>query len=872
MYFKRLTGLSEILKFLASLLVICIILLSTDLLWRADQIFYDINQRLIAREAPSDVLIVAIDEASLSHYGRWPWRRKLHSELVERLTSEGARIIALDIIFAERDLQYPEDDTKLVEAVKESGKVVLPVIVEQAHRGSVLHETLPFAELSQASAGLGHVHVELDPDGIARSLYLKEGLGKPRWPSLNLVMLQLVEPTEWNNLLSFKSYRNEKSSSLYKWIRDYHVKIPFYGPPGHFQTVSYQQVLKGHYPKGLFTDRVVFVGVTATGLGDSLPTPVSGLTYAMPGVEVNANIFSGLRAGLMIQDIAIAGQYLISIFLISLPALLFPFLRPRMAFIITLILLVVVISISFILVRSYQVWFAPVSALLTIALSYPIWSWRRLEYTLRYMDSELTMLDSQTATVTDQVESKVEDKLNFISTWLPISGLLITDKENNELLLWGDYIELRGIKNINNEWNKINNEYYCSAIEAQNSIVKCCFSWNGDNYPPEQLFNMLGDMTKHVSSSYKSKPVTSFELIQKRIQEVHSATKKLSELKQFIESCLDQIADAVIVLDNSGTIILSNERAKYILGEDFKTGTQRITAKSLFEKVDVGPKWTWEKIFSNIFEHKNEIQLQGYIRDSFDLLISISLLHLAGEFEGHAFIVSMTDITELMKSERKRNEALTFLSHDLRSPLVSILALTELIEQDSKNTGKYNNLKRIEQHARRSIKLAEDFVQFSRAEGNDQILFSEVNLIDVVLNAIDQVWEQANSKNIKIEKFFSDQGCYLNGNAQLLERVFINILTNAIKYSKDHSQVSIELNSNDHIRCIIEDQGIGIPKEDLPTIMNRFQRAESKQHEGIQGIGLGLAFVKVVVEKHGGKINIESDPGQGTKISIDFPK
>ena len=868
-YFKRLTGLSEILKFSATLILICSVLVSTDLLWRWDQLVYDGQQRLLTRPAPRDVIIVAIDEASLSQIGRWPWRRNIHAELINRLDAEGARIIAVDIIFAERDRQNPSDDIKLVNAVENSGKVVLPVIAEQVYRGSVLHETLPFPELSESSAALGHVHVELDADGIARSIYLKEGLGAPRWPSFSLAILEILEPGALNNLSGATNREEKPSTSIFKWIRDYHVKIPFYGPPGHFQTISYQQVLKGQYAKDLFKDRIVYVGVTATGLGDSLPTPVSGLNHPMPGVEVNASIFAGLRDGLMIQDIPVIWQYILSILIVCLPIILFPMLRPRLAFLSALLLLVIVMVLTVLLVRNFQLWFSPVSALFTIAISYPIWSWRRLEYTMKYMDSELSMFARQGGMAEKIRISNVEDIFNFISTWMPISGFLLRDKNNKILLSWGDGANYDPSLMENKKWIKKKEKYFCYLNDEDDDFYYCSFTWDGNELPPQKLFKLIMDVINAITKNIADKPKSTYEIVQKRIQEVHVATEKMSKLKQFIESSLNQIADAVLVVDCSGAIILSNERAKSIINLD---GKNSLDAATLLSGIEVGPKWSWNDVFLNVFENTNEIQFQGNIEDKYDFLISVSLMHLGEEFEGYAFIISISDISELMKSERKRNEALSFLSHDLRSPLVSILALTQLIENDKSHVLDKANLKRIDHHARRSIELAENFVQFSRTEGNESILFSEVNLIDIVINAIDQVWELAREKNIVIKRTFLTGQCYFNGNAQLMERVFLNLLTNAIKYSDPDRQITVSVNVNSSIQCVVEDQGLGIPAEDLPDIMKRFKRSENHRHQDIQGLGLGLAFVKVVVEKHAGSVSIESQTGVGTKVILDFPK
>ncbi len=869
----RLYGLYEVSKFSLLLIVICVVLISTDLLWRWDQSFYDAQQRFFLRHAPNDVIIIAIDEASLSRLGRWPWRRNIHAELINRLSDEGARVIAMDIIFSERDQNHPNDDNKLRKAVKNSGRVILPVFVEQARRGSVLHETLPLPELIESSAGLGHVHVELDTDGIARSVYLLEGLGKPHWPSFGVAVLQFIDPSRSLHLSDEKLFSQKDLSSPLKWIRDYHVKIPFYGPPGHFQTISYHQVLTGQYPKGLFKDQIIFVGVTATGLGDSLPTPVSGLSQSMPGVEINANIFSGVREGLMIKNISMGWYYILSIFIIVLPVILFPLLRPRYAFFATILLIAFTIVISVAFVQFFKIWYGPISVVITLMLSYPMWSWRRLEFTLKYLEKELLAINKQRGMGVVEQDGNLDSVFKFLSSWLPVSGFTLINENGMTVYSWGKKTGKNFGKLKENQWIKLDEETYCYSFNNEEHKYLCAFGWESKVKPSQRHFKLLIDIINKINLTKSEQPKTTFEILQKRIQEVETATEQLSNLKRFIEDCLDQIADAVLVIDYGGKIVLANDRAKSLFKDTFDEKNNLIDIISVLEILHLSSKWVWTDLLAEVFKNDSSIQLQGRLQDKVDLLINISLMRLGDELESYAFVISMSDITELIESERMRNEALSFLSHDLRAPLVSILALTELISADKNSAIESKNLTRIEDHASRTIELAENFVQFSRVEGNEEIQFSEFNLIEVAINALDQVWSQAQVKKINIQRDFSSNECYVNGNAPLLERVFINLLTNSIKYSNKNTQIKFKLDcSKTFIKCTIDDEGIGIPENDLPNIMNRFKRVESHHDKLNKGMGLGLSFVNAVIERHDGEIEIESQEQKGTKVTITLKK
>ncbi|MBN8262308.1 MAG: CHASE2 domain-containing protein, partial [Xanthomonadales bacterium] len=152
--------------------------------WRVDASLYDAMLSANETDADDRILVVAIDEGSIAALGRWPWSRGVHAQLVDRLSSAQPRAIALDVMFAEPDAAHPAGDDALAGAISRSGRVVLPVMVEPVEPGGIPVEVLPLPALVQASAGLGHAAVDVDPDGVTRSAYLQAGLGEPHWPAL----------------------------------------------------------------------------------------------------------------------------------------------------------------------------------------------------------------------------------------------------------------------------------------------------------------------------------------------------------------------------------------------------------------------------------------------------------------------------------------------------------------------------------------------------------------------------------------------------------------------------------------------------------------------------------------------------------------
>jgi CHASE2 domain-containing sensor protein/signal transduction histidine kinase len=370
---------------------LCVLLLAGGLgcaaalggwLWRLDLGLQDWAQQHIQRQANADVLIVAIDDKSLAELGRWPWPRNLHAALIDKLSAAGARAVALDLMFAESE----EQDALLAAAMLRNGHVVLPVF-QQQHDEQISGEMRPVAVLEHAAAALGHIQVELDPDGIARSVYLYEGWQGALHPQLALALWQLA---------------GGRASTVLPpagqgWQRAGWLRIPFVGPPGSFAQVSYADVLSGRVPPAQLADKLVLVGATALGLSDTVPVPTAALHRQMPGVEVHANVLTALAQDSGIAQAGTAWQAVLSAVSSLLLLLVLARSSARVGLLATVATCLALLVSSFLLLRLWPLWLGPTPALLACFIAYPLWSWRRLEATQRYLDRELLVLRDSVA-------------------------------------------------------------------------------------------------------------------------------------------------------------------------------------------------------------------------------------------------------------------------------------------------------------------------------------------------------------------------------------------------------------------------------------------------------------------------------------------
>ncbi len=852
------------------LLLLTLTMVHFDWLWRWDQLLYDAQLRLWSRPPPDDIVIVAIDDASLSELGRWPWSRRVHAELVQRLTDAGARIIALDILFAEPDEQDPQSDLVLSQALTESQRVLLPIVIEQRRLGGQLLEVLPIPGLTRAAAGLGHVHIELDPDGIARKVYLQEGLGDPYWPSLSVAILRLLGSDHWRKFSGFEP-RKRLSHSALTIVRDHQVFIPFAGPPGHFPRISYAQVLDGEFFPRTFENKIVLVGVTATGLGDALPTPVSGLSQPMPGVEINANLLDSLRLGITVRLIDQGWRILLSAVLALLPLFVYPRLTPRFLLLTGGAFMMLTVAISMLLLHRFHIWFPPAAVLLAQILSYPLWSWRRLENTMRYLEQELERLHREPSPMPFyQRTLGISDGLAFLQRIMPFDGWLLRDESKRIIDQHGNAPRTPS-KNLSKErWQQHGNVVWISIPQASDAWL-LGLHWIDGAEVVDTDKQLLLEFTEQYIASPQWKPRNTAELIETRIQQVKSAISQLRSMRGFISDTVRQMGDGLLVVNPVGHVVLANEHAARYLRENPYADLEGANLMELVEELEIHGSPSWPRAVQSVLIERKDVHVESRHPGGIELFVQMSPLSVA-EGKTHGMIINLSDITLLKNSERKRAEALSFLSHDLRSPITSLLSLVQLSRQKYASSKDEEMLERVENYARKALKLAEDFLQLARAENVDKTNFGETDLVSVAHNAMDEAYTEAQAKHIRLVRRVDVDEAWLHADAGLLERALTNLVGNAIKYSPDGTLVELHLTKKkDAIECCVEDRGIGIPPEHLDKIFDPFYRLNRTPPRGESGAGLGLAFVKVVAEKHGGSVHAHSTVGKGSCFCIRLP-
>jgi len=867
----RKSGLTSHIMLTLLLMSMAGLFVHQDLLWRWDNLLYDAQLSMWTRPVADDLIIVAIDDESLQRLGRWPWPRSTHAQLVDILSKESPRAIGLDIIFSEPDHVDPVSDRLLSESLHRSGKVVLPIFMARHGLESYPIEALPLAEFTRYAAALGHVHIDIGQDGIARRVFLREGIGEPRWSHYSLAILKVSGESVPSSWLDEPSHSEQSEFSPMQWSRQSPYLIPYAGPPGHVTQIGYSQVLDGNYTPGLFQNKIVLVGTTAEGMGDALPTPLSGTAGIMPGVEIVANVVDALRQGLRIAETDRVWVIGLTMLLVALPMLLYPFLKPGATLMVLFGIALATLLMAALLMWLAGIWLAVATAVLFQLLSYPLWSWQRLDRAMRHINLELDQLSERLQSQSLHRQRNLAVEMDFLSLLLPIEGWAVQDTAGNILKQGGVKIAPPQQDIPVEGWLQQGQQRWGRILYFGNPCL-LGLSLETDSQLGSGQIALLSNLLQAESGGQAASSAAIEDLFERKVKQVQAAGNAYEQLRRIVDDSLSGMADGIVICDSHGQVLLSNRRASwYLFHDDHATVTGR-SFSEIMRQVELNEGKIWPDIIKAVLYQKERVLAQARLATGRDLLVELSPLRIAGE-EMYGFILNLSDISLLKTAQRKRNEVLDFLSHDLRAPLSSMLAMIELARHKRTLDDMLEMLSGMERHTHKTLHLAEQFLQLSRATTDSEIRFFDIDFISVTLNAIDQLWALSSQLGIKIEYHFSAEECWTHADADLLERAIINLLSNAIKHSEKGAEVNVLVDIvKDTIECCVIDRGSGIEPSEIPHLFEMFRRTQGDGVERKQGVGLGLAFVEAVIKRHGGRVRVHSEPGKGSRFCFSIPR
>ncbi len=821
-------------------------IVSVDRQWSSslDLLLYDHHIRAMAEEPADDVVIVAIDDASLQAIGEWPWSRAFHAEAIDLLYAGGAKALAYNLVFTHAREDDVAGDLSLKDVLQRH-PVVLPVYLTGVNSGDNVSysEVLPHPMFA-ASAVLGHVNMSLDKDAVARTVNLQQGLANKKWPHFSQQLLRLsglynFAPTPFYTAPKIVSSENLSHQQL--------RYIPYAGEADGFKQVSFIQLLTGRVPANFFQDKVVLVGVTANSLGDPLTTPLTSAGQTMSAVEVNANIFQGLRSNRMINPMPSLLVMLVVVVILLALVWLIPRLSSFLQLLVSLLFVVFSYGVSCILLKKFSVWL-PIGSLLTgIVLIAPLWNVLRFNRVLNYFLRESSIIQ------------KVGDKGLFTA------GAQGTAKEFEKNLL--EFITLFDLKNICLQCNgqKIFGACEDSSDQqiefSKNFTVKISefhysldVGWYCVGEGEQKILKLITQIFNRFAQGHNEKSNSHDILIEKmnffkRLQQESAKTQML------FQSAIDEMAGGLLVADEMGGLLFHNQQAAQML--DISPQERSIFAclTSLHIK---NPSVDWRSHARQVLISGQSNQLEASTVKYSDLDVVINTMH-APQSQQTLLMVNISNIEKIKTAQRLRNETIDFLSHDMRSPMVSLLALTQQqINKESDDNSK-QFLRQVQAYAQTNLDYAEQFLQLAKVESEEPIEKYPLDFGALVQGAIDSVYHQGRGRGVNIV-FNEPDDVWVHANGDVLERVLVNLLTNAIKYGQADSLVNVKIEEQaESLTLSVENSGPAIDVSVQQNLFKPYQRAVKGEQKKQPGVGLGLRFVYVSLQRHDSLIELHSD-------------
>ncbi|MFC1657852.1 ATP-binding protein [Candidatus Omnitrophota bacterium] len=364
------------------------------------------------------------------------------------------------------------------------------------------------------------------------------------------------------------------------------------------------------------------------------------------------------------------------------------------------------------------------------------------------------------------------------------------------------------------------------------------------------------------------------EIVEEKKQTIITVQKKYKNVvkeKQQTESVVRSIAEGLVVVDAKGNVLLMNPAAEKLLGVQRK----KKIGKPLMENIKD------EQLISLVKDTakgNREIELTSQNAETKRILRSSSAVIEDEDGKTVGMVAMLSDVTKQRELEKLKSDFVSKVSHELRTPIAIIQnSLAVMLEQTGGSLSEIQEkfLTIIKRNLERLHKLINDVLDLSKLEERKMVLKPEPCSMDKIIEDVcESMSAWAKTKAIGIEKLVQNNLPQAQIDQLRIIQIFNNIVGNAIKFTPRNGKITIKAQTagnNQEILISVTDTGVGIDKEDLPKVFDKFQQVGERTWTDIGGTGLGLSIAKEIVELHHGRIWVESEKGQGTTFFFTLP-
>lgn len=376
-----------------------------------------------------------------------------------------------------------------------------------------------------------------------------------------------------------------------------------------------------------------------------------------------------------------------------------------------------------------------------------------------------------------------------------------------------------------------------------------------------------GNLSERIHIYTKDEIGTLSRMFNLMAYQLEETITKISTEKEKLATILANMADGLIALNRDKKIIMINPAAVEIFGAE----EIELKGKTMIE---LNRNQRLTEVVQEVYQTGSKISTEIQLHFPKEVILRTQVAPLTSQTdEISGLVLIFTDITELRRLEHLRTEFVGNVSHELKTPLTSIRGYIETLEDmDMTDTSLVKRfLGVVNRESERLARLINDLLDLSKLEGKRHHQLLPTQLEDVLANVVDILKPEAEKKAIELKIEIEKDLPRIMGIEEQLNQVAINLIDNAIKYTPKGGQVEVTLNSDSQwVILIVRDNGIGIPKEDLERIFERFYRVDKARTRQMGGTGLGLSIVRHIVKAHAGQIDVVSKVGVGTTFTVKF--
>ena len=346
--------------------------------------------------------------------------------------------------------------------------------------------------------------------------------------------------------------------------------------------------------------------------------------------------------------------------------------------------------------------------------------------------------------------------------------------------------------------------------------------------------------------------------------------ENLEQESKRLHSILSYMTDGVLATNRRGQITMINDMAKNQLGIE----SDEALNQNILELLKIEDEYELKDLITQSPDLM--IYSQNLNGEYISLRVRFALVRRESGFIS-GLVAVLHDTTEQEKEERERRLFVSNVSHELRTPLTSVKSYLEALDEGALSEPVAPDFIKVSlDETNRMMRMVTDLLHLSRIDNAtshlDVELINFTAFITFILNRFDKIRDQDEEKKYEIVRDYPINSVWVEIDTDKMTQVIDNILNNAIKYSPDGGKITVSMKTTDDQMILsISDQGLGIPKEDLPKIFDRFYRVDKARSRAQGGTGLGLAIAKEIVKQHNGFIWAKSEYGKGSTFTIVLP-